>query len=400
MLDLGHGAAAAQLRQPAERRYRLPQRDNVMVMQMFAWDRNPGPVALRSFLGTRAREGRRHSWRRAVGDGAGDAVHRIEHRHQGAMRLLDQPAPPAGEEIRSSIQHRVARLFHGDGRAAARRPPARSTRRRQRAARRRDQRSVRGTLSARRQPDRPARRDTARPASRRRLEIVGVVGALRHERLDTPPRAEILIPYAQSPTGSITLVARTSVDPATLIETAKREIWTIDPLQTFYRTATLEELVDRTLITRRFALIVLTGFAGLALLLAAAGLYGVLSTIASQYRREIGVRMALGAAWLDILQLVVMRGLGRVGGRRRRRTGRRDWRREAVAGVPVQRDADGSGRDRRRGAIDADDRRDCLLHPGAASRGRRSGAGATSRLRRGCESRWGATRVLAGARFV
>src|SRR5262249_32942874 len=72
---------------------------------------------------------------------------------------------------------------------------------------------------------------------------------------------------------------------------------------------TLEELVDRTLVTRRFALIVLTGFAALALLLAAAGLYGVLSTIVSQYRKEIGVRMALGAAWLDILQLVVKRGL-------------------------------------------------------------------------------------------
>ena len=57
-------------------------------------------------------------------------------------------------------------------------------------------------------------------------------------------------------------------------------------MQTFYRTATLDELVDRTLITRRFALIVLTGFAALALLLAAAGLYGVLSTIVSQYRQR------------------------------------------------------------------------------------------------------------------
>ena len=75
-------------------------------------------------------------------------------------------------------------------------------------------------------------------------------------------------------------------------------------------TATLDELVNRTLTTRRFALVVLTGFAALALLLAAAGLYGVLSTIVSQYRREIGVRMALGAAWLDILRLIVVRGLG------------------------------------------------------------------------------------------
>jgi putative ABC transport system permease protein len=141
------------------------------------------------------------------------------------------------------------------------------------------------------------------------MEIIGVVPAARHVRLDEAARAEVLIPFAQAPTGSMTLVARTSVDPATLVETAKREVWAIDPLQTFYRTATLQELVDRTLITRRFALIVLTGFAGLALLLAAAGLYGVLSTIVSQYRREIGVRMALGAAWLDILQLIVKRGL-------------------------------------------------------------------------------------------
>ncbi len=199
-------------------------------------------------------------------------------------------------------------------------------------------------------------------------EIVGVVPALRHDRLDQAPRAEVLFPFAQAPTGSLTLVARTSVDPATLIDTTKREIWTIDPMQTFYRTATLEELIDRTLITRRFALIVLTGFAALALLLAAAGLYGVLSTIASQYRKEIGVRMALGAAWLDILSLVVMRGLVvsaiGVGGR----PGRRARRREAAARIPVQRDADRSSGDRRRRGVDADDRGDRVLHPGATRR--------------------------------
>jgi putative ABC transport system permease protein len=140
-------------------------------------------------------------------------------------------------------------------------------------------------------------------------EIVGVVRALRHVRLDEAPRAEVLLPFAQHPVGSLTMVARTTVPPETLIEPAKRGIWSIDPLQTFYRTATLDQLVERTLTTRRFALIVLTGFAALALLLAAAGLYGVLSAIVSQYRREIGVRMALGAAWTDILRLMVARGL-------------------------------------------------------------------------------------------
>jgi putative ABC transport system permease protein len=141
------------------------------------------------------------------------------------------------------------------------------------------------------------------------VEVVGVVGAARHERLDEPPRMELFLPHAQSPSGSMTIVARTAVDPRTLIEPAKAAIWTIDPMQTFYRTATLDELVGRTLTARRFALIVLTGFATLAMLLAAAGLYSVLSAIASQYRREIGVRVALGASWTDIVRLVVSRGL-------------------------------------------------------------------------------------------
>ncbi len=87
----------------------------------------------------------------------------------------------------------------------------------------------------------------------------------------------------------------------------------MDPLQAFHRTATLDELVDQTVSARRFALVVLAGFAGLALVLAAAGLYGVLTAIALQYRREIGVRMAIGATWIDILRLMLGRGLAVVG---------------------------------------------------------------------------------------
>jgi putative ABC transport system permease protein len=141
------------------------------------------------------------------------------------------------------------------------------------------------------------------------VEIVGVVGALRHERLDEPPRPELVMPLAQRPSGSMTFVARTTLDPRTLIESGKQAVWTVDPLQTFYRTATLEELVSRTVSTRRFALMVLAGFAAVALLLAASGLYGVLTAVAAQYRREIGVRMAMGARWIDILRLVLGRGL-------------------------------------------------------------------------------------------
>ena len=135
-----------------------------------------------------------------------------------------------------------------------------------------------------------------------------MVGATRHEGLDEHPRMELFLPHQQAPSGSMTLVARTSLDPRVLIEPARAAVWEIDPLQTFYQTATLDDLVGRTLATRRFALIVLTGFSGLALLLAAAGLYGVLSSIASQYRREIGVRLALGARWADIVRLLLARG--------------------------------------------------------------------------------------------
>jgi putative ABC transport system permease protein len=284
------------------------RRDGVMVMQMFAWDRNPGPVALRSFVDRATAKVAAIPGVQQVG--VVQAMPFIESNIdiQGQMRLIDQPAPPPGEEIRASynvaspdyfgvlgIRALKGRLLeHRDGPTSPRvvvisEPFAERYLR--------DIEPVGQRLEIRVQ---------GRPVQ---FEIVGVVPAARHDRLDQAARAEVLLSYAQAPTGSITLIARTSIDPATLIETAKREIWAIDPLQTFYRTATLEELVDRTLITRRFALIVLAGFAALALLLAAAGLYGVLGTIVSQYRKEIGVRMALGAAWLDILQLVVKRGL-------------------------------------------------------------------------------------------
>ena len=283
-------------------------REHVMVMQMFAWDRNPGPPALRSFHDRLTATVASIPGVQQVG--VVQAMPFIESNIdiQSQMRLTDQPPPKPGEEIRASynvaspgyfavlgVRPLQGRLLDNRDGPTSPRTAVISEAFAERFLRNID--PIGQRLEIQRQ---------GKPVL---SEIVGVVPSVRHERLDQAPRAEVFFPFAQAPTGSITLIARTSVDPATMIETAKREVWTIDPLQTFYRTATLEELVDRTLITRRFALIVLTAFAALALLLAAAGLYGVLSTIASQYRKEIGVRMALGAAWLDILQLVVKRGL-------------------------------------------------------------------------------------------
>jgi putative ABC transport system permease protein len=284
------------------------RKEGVMVMQMFSWDRNNGPAALRTFhqritANISALPG-------VESVGSVRAMPFIESNVDivSAVRLVDQPAPPPGEDARSSINVVTpeylsvmgVRLIEGrllDGRDGADAP--RSVVVTEAFA----SRYLRGVTPV---GQRVEFRNGGKPSQ---WQIVGVVSSVRHTRLDEAPRAEILVPFDQAPHGSFTLVARTSVDPASLVESAKQAVWAVDPLQTFHRTATLDELVDRTLVTRRFALIVLTGFAAVALLLAAAGLYGVLSTIASQYRREIGVRMALGAAWLDILQLVVRRGL-------------------------------------------------------------------------------------------
>jgi len=284
------------------------RKDGVMVLQMFAWDRNQGPAALRTFFDRVTAKVAAIPGVESVG--SVQAMPFIESNVdiRSAVRLLDQPAPPTGEEVRSSINIVSPNYFSVmgvrllEGRLLEHRDGADAPR----VVLITDAFAERYLNGVNPIGQRIEYRSSGKVAQ---SEIVGVVRSLRHERLDAAPRAEILIPFAQSPSGTISLVARTAIDPRTLIESAKREIWSVDPMQTFYRTATLDELVQRTLTTRRFALMILTGFAALALLLAAAGLYGVLTAIASQYRREIGVRMALGAAWLDILRLVVSRGL-------------------------------------------------------------------------------------------
>ena len=145
------------------------------------------------------------------------------------------------------------------------------------------------------------------------VEIVGIVGSLRHDRLDRAARPELFMPFAQMPFGSMTFVVRSAGDASNLMEPARAAIWAVNPQQTIYRQATLDELVTNTISPRRFALAVIVGFAALALVLAVAGVYGVLSAIMTTRLREVGLRVALGASRWDILRLVFGRGLAMAG---------------------------------------------------------------------------------------
>jgi putative ABC transport system permease protein len=139
-------------------------------------------------------------------------------------------------------------------------------------------------------------------------EVVGVVGDLRHEALDAPAAAELFLPYVQSGFRALTFVVRTVPDSPTDLRMLKEQIWTVDPLQTIFSAANLDQLVSKTLSQRRFNLVVLGGFALVALLLAAGGVYGVMSFATSQRVREFGIRAALGATDGDIIRMVLAEG--------------------------------------------------------------------------------------------
>jgi putative ABC transport system permease protein len=140
------------------------------------------------------------------------------------------------------------------------------------------------------------------------MEVIGVVGHVKHEGLDVESRGQIYWDYRQRPQDRMAVVARTDADPAGTIAAIAERIREIDPEQPIYDARSLDEVVSRSVGQRRLAMVLVGAFAIMSLLICCIGVYGVIAFGVARQRREFGIRLALGATRAAVARAVVRHG--------------------------------------------------------------------------------------------
>ena len=140
-------------------------------------------------------------------------------------------------------------------------------------------------------------------------EVVGLVGDVKHRNLWLPPDPESYVPYEQNPIGAMSIIVKSGADPMTLLPAIRTQVLAMDAELPIYKAQRMEEYVAASVAQRRFTSLLCAIFAGAGLVLAVVGLFGVISYSVAQRTHEIGVRMAIGAAKVDILRLILREGM-------------------------------------------------------------------------------------------
>ena len=141
------------------------------------------------------------------------------------------------------------------------------------------------------------------------MTVVGVVAPVSHTALQVASQPEVYLPFQQNPGLNLTLVARTTADPKGFAGAVRREVSALDKDLPVSNMKFMDEIIGKSVAQPRVYALLLGIFAGLALILASIGIYGVMSYSVTQRIHEIGIRMALGARPIDVLKLIVRQGL-------------------------------------------------------------------------------------------